>query len=730
MLKLHIQDDEGKTTIVPLVRDDITIGRQEGNTIRLTEKNVSRSHARLVRVNGTVFLEEVRARYGTRINGDIVRGRTSVMPGDVIQIGDYRIALHTQGAEVSDAIATQDVPVQDDPGPEMAAAGAVAVGQAADGSTSIVNLEELGDLLDDDQSREIPRAKRARVMIQSSNVPREEHTLVRSPMVVGRTEENDIQIDHRSISRNHAKLVWSEGTYTVLDMGSANGVKVNGDFYKRADLHHGDELELGHVKLKFVGAGESAAAPLVEPDDLPIAEVAPSNAGKFAMIGLVVVGLVVAALWIFHFSKDPEPTPSDSSEVADTSGDTAGEPGETTGAIESDPSTTGGEPMEGTTGGGTQEASATTGGAVEPVPGTTGSEPAGTTGAAVDPDPSGSGTGGEPVEPGATGGGTGAAQLQPGTTGGTEPVGTGTGGTSPEAGTTGGTEPAAGTDGSTTGGTVEPPEPQLTPQERASASLAAAKVAEEDGDYDRAVQLAGEALAADANVAGGLEFLTRIKAIQKASGSRQLAEAAADAEDWAEVWKQAAAGLLVAPEGSDVRQALQNLQSQATDPLLSAAKARGQRATRQKNWQAALAAYTEALKYDPNDRTSRRGQTKARRELRRQQASAQDPTTPTPPEPNTGTPPTKLEEARALYAQARAAKFASNLTEAARLYKQCLRTHGGMSKCRTELIPILMTQGHRCEALTHMRRYVRSNPGGRSAEQYKRLIGQFEAACP
>jgi len=35
-MKLIIEDDEGRKTVVPLVRDEITIGRQEGNTIRLT----------------------------------------------------------------------------------------------------------------------------------------------------------------------------------------------------------------------------------------------------------------------------------------------------------------------------------------------------------------------------------------------------------------------------------------------------------------------------------------------------------------------------------------------------------------------------------------------------------------------------------------------------------------------------------------------------------------------
>ena len=38
-MKLIIEDDEGRKTVVPFARDEISIGRLEGNTIRLTERN-------------------------------------------------------------------------------------------------------------------------------------------------------------------------------------------------------------------------------------------------------------------------------------------------------------------------------------------------------------------------------------------------------------------------------------------------------------------------------------------------------------------------------------------------------------------------------------------------------------------------------------------------------------------------------------------------------------------
>src|SRR6187549_3991346 len=101
MFKLVIQDDEGKTTVVPLVRDEITIGRKEGNTIRLTERNVSRKHARIVRANGAVAIEDLGSYNGVRVNGTRISQRTPLTVSDRVQIGDYLIELKAEGAELS-----------------------------------------------------------------------------------------------------------------------------------------------------------------------------------------------------------------------------------------------------------------------------------------------------------------------------------------------------------------------------------------------------------------------------------------------------------------------------------------------------------------------------------------------------------------------------------------------------------------------------------------------------
>ncbi len=92
-LRLIIEDDEGSTTVVPLASDAITIGRQQGNTIQLTEKNVSRQHARLYPESDGWIIEDLGSYNGIKVNNDAVDGRTKLREGDVVEIGDYHLAI-------------------------------------------------------------------------------------------------------------------------------------------------------------------------------------------------------------------------------------------------------------------------------------------------------------------------------------------------------------------------------------------------------------------------------------------------------------------------------------------------------------------------------------------------------------------------------------------------------------------------------------------------------------
>ena len=96
-MKLVIEDDEGRRREVPLDRDEITIGRREDNVVHLPERNVSRRHARLLRRDGTVLLEDLRSANGTRVNGLRITEQVPLGDGDLVRIGDYGVALRPDG---------------------------------------------------------------------------------------------------------------------------------------------------------------------------------------------------------------------------------------------------------------------------------------------------------------------------------------------------------------------------------------------------------------------------------------------------------------------------------------------------------------------------------------------------------------------------------------------------------------------------------------------------------
>ena len=53
-------------------------------------------------------------------------------------------------------------------------------------------------------------------------------TDVRSDLSIGRTEGNDLVLNHPSVSRKHARIEARDGRWWIVDLKSTNGVKVNG----------------------------------------------------------------------------------------------------------------------------------------------------------------------------------------------------------------------------------------------------------------------------------------------------------------------------------------------------------------------------------------------------------------------------------------------------------------------------------------------------------------------
>jgi hypothetical protein len=72
-----------------------------------------------------------------------------------------------------------------------------------------------------------------------------------SRMLIGRSRDCDVSVDDPNISRRHAELRNEDGRWIITDLGSTNGVKVNGRRVEQAALEAGDEIVLGLVRLRF-----------------------------------------------------------------------------------------------------------------------------------------------------------------------------------------------------------------------------------------------------------------------------------------------------------------------------------------------------------------------------------------------------------------------------------------------------------------------------------------------
>jgi len=70
-------------------------------------------------------------------------------------------------------------------------------------------------------------------------------------VVIGRSRDCDIQLADANVSRRHAELRQEGASYWIVDLGSTNGLEVNGKRVKRAKLHSGDTITLGSTELTF-----------------------------------------------------------------------------------------------------------------------------------------------------------------------------------------------------------------------------------------------------------------------------------------------------------------------------------------------------------------------------------------------------------------------------------------------------------------------------------------------
>jgi len=76
-------------------------------------------------------------------------------------------------------------------------------------------------------------------------------TDLKGELTVGRTEGNDLVLNHPSVSRRHARFDPRDDKWWIVDLKSTNGVKVNGNLVAEAQVNPGDKILIGSVQLEL-----------------------------------------------------------------------------------------------------------------------------------------------------------------------------------------------------------------------------------------------------------------------------------------------------------------------------------------------------------------------------------------------------------------------------------------------------------------------------------------------
>lgn len=228
IVRLELPDKPPREFSYDFRQEVITIGRDPGNDIQIPLTTVSRKHSRIFFELGDYFLEDLGSTHGTNHNGKRLGSREKrlLRDGDSISVMSFSLVFKTSAGTLLDR----------QPGEKTEALARRMVQEV---------LQSLGG-----PSMEPPCL---RVMDGADEGRRLEIQEDQAEVTLGRSPECDFALNDQNISRRHALIKRTWNGFTVQDLGSKNGVLVNG---KRADgpapIKDGDEIQVGGIKMTFI----------------------------------------------------------------------------------------------------------------------------------------------------------------------------------------------------------------------------------------------------------------------------------------------------------------------------------------------------------------------------------------------------------------------------------------------------------------------------------------------
>lgn len=202
---LRITNGHEAGVFVPLRGNKLlTIGRSPACQLTLSDPRVSARHAQIERTSQGIVLSDLGSRQGTYVNGQAVKS-VLLRGGECVRMG------HTEMVFVLD--------------PTSSIAG---------------------------YSYSQPRGPQAYLSVMVGAHEFGDRRPVTAGTVLGRYPGCPVDLNADAlISRQHAWLGYRDGNWYVADMGSGNGLLVNGTSTKSHWLHTGDEVQIGNTRLRF-----------------------------------------------------------------------------------------------------------------------------------------------------------------------------------------------------------------------------------------------------------------------------------------------------------------------------------------------------------------------------------------------------------------------------------------------------------------------------------------------
>ena len=106
-----------------------------------------------------------------------------------------------------------------------------------------------------------------RILLACEGKTMEERQLTPGRLVIGRTPDNDIQIDSKFISRHHCQIITQADSCVIEDLNSTNGISVQSKRVRRHNLNDGDVVQVGQHEIMYIDERSPRVRNAPEPID-------------------------------------------------------------------------------------------------------------------------------------------------------------------------------------------------------------------------------------------------------------------------------------------------------------------------------------------------------------------------------------------------------------------------------------------------------------------------------